>query len=646
MNKLIKFLLLLLAAAMIFAACEGGGDTTSAIETDEMTDAPSAEDIKVIADGASEYKIIRGEKASDSVIDAAMALRSSIKEKYGITLKIADDFEKAGTDPATRHQFEILIGSTNREESSAATAELAYNDSVIAVIGSRIVLSGGNDEAAIRAVEAFIEKYLSDGSLTLAGDLCEISRSEYEKQNITIGGIPLEDYVIGYNSGYSDMAKELAHRLGKLCGVRMRLSKAKDVENEHMIFVSTGSYFANIHDSVPVKFGPDDFMIMPAISAGSDKNLINFFADNKTAVGMACAEFVDILAKDDKTAYELSDIKFEYKLPATRDYINDIESLPMHWAIEFDTPDWMLDFDEKYAATLGPSGRLMSCAHRGDMVYYPENSIEGIISSILMGADMIEIDPRLTKDGVFVLLHDETLTRTTNVADMAGKNGLPTSHKVSDWTYEQLMQLSLKEKTGGSSAKVTSYKIPTLEEAIKVCANRIFIRLDVKGPDGSSTPFWDYERDIWPLMEKYKSYSNILFTWHAWFRNDSYYIPRTYREKATALGANPPLIAVTDSGTLATTMKTVRNYDLNPMVRLFVDADGINYTNYIKENKSKLDSYRGKLRTYIDAHNQGNESHEFYAELYEGGINYLLVNKALLLCQYIAENFEPAPYTK
>ncbi len=646
MNKLIKFLLLLLAAAMIFAACEGGGDTTSAIETDEMTDAPSAEDIKIVADGASEYKIIRGERAGNDVINAAVAFRAEIREKYGISLKIEDDYEKPGTDPATRHQFEILIGSTNREESSAATEELSYNDSVIAVIGSRIVISGGNDEAIIRALSLFSEKYLAQDGITLPGDLHEINAAEYQKQNITIGGIPLEDYVIGYNSGYSDMAKELAHRLGKLCGVRMRLSNAKDVENEHMIFVSVGSYYANIYDSVPVKFGPDDFMISSAILANDNKNLINFFADNKTSVGMACAEFVDILAKDDKTAYELSDIKFEYKLPATRDYINDIESLPMHWAIEFDTPDWMLDFDEKYAATIDPSGRLMSCAHRGDMVYYPENSIEGIISSILMGADMVEIDPRKTKDGVFILLHDETLTRTTNVSEMAGKNGLPTSHKVSDWTYEQLMQLNLKEKSGGSSANVTVYKIPTLEEAIKVCANRIYIRLDVKGPANSSNPFWDYERDIWPMMEKYKSYSNIIFTWHDWFTANNYKIPVTYREKAETLGAYPAPMFVSDAKTLANTMRPIRSHELNPGVRLFIDANTANYSEYIKDNKSKLDSYRGKLRTYIDAHNQGNESHEFYAELYEGGINYLLVNKALLLCQYIAENFDPAPYTE
>jgi glycerophosphoryl diester phosphodiesterase len=278
------------------------------------------------------------------------------------------------------------------------------------------------------------------------------------------------------------------------------------------------------------------------------------------------------------------------------------------------------------------------------MVYYPENSIEGIISAIMMGCDMVEIDPRLTKDGVFVLLHDATLDRTTNVADMAGKNGLPTSTSVSAWTYEQLMQLNLKTGTGGDSATVTPYKIPTLDEAMKVCANRIFIRLDVKGPDGSDLPFWDFEKDIWPLMQKYESYSNIIYTWHSWFKSNSYKLTNTYREKALALSGKAGIVFIGDQNTLASNNKIIKGHDFNPGIRLFVNFGDVNYKTYLKDNASKLNSYKGKLRTYADVHNGNNESKEFYAELYEAGINYHLVNKAFLLCTYIADNFEPTPY--
>ena len=227
---------------------------------------------------------------------------------------------------------------------------------------------------------------------------------------------------------------------------------------------------------------------------------------------------------------------------------------------------------------------------------------------------------------------------------MAGKNGLPKSANVADWTYEQLMQLNLKTGTGGSSAKVTPYKIPTLEEAIKVSANRIFIRLDVKGPDGSDLPFWDFKKDIWPLMEKYQSYSNIIYTWHSWFKASSYSLTDTYREKAEALCGKAGIVFIGDAGSLSGNNKTIRAHDFNYGIRLFVNFGDINYKTYLENNQSKLDSYKGKLRTYADVHNGGNESKAFYGELYEAGINYHLVNKALLLCTYIAENFEPTPY--
>ena len=110
----------------------------------------------------------------------------------------------------------------------------------------------------------------------------------------------------------------------------------------------------------------------------------------------------------------MAEAAMSYTLPDRQDYIQDISKLALNWEMYFDTPDWMLDYEEKYAAMFDPDGRLMSCLHRGDMQKYPENSIEGLISAVRMGADMVEIDPRRTKDGVLILLHDETLTRITS----------------------------------------------------------------------------------------------------------------------------------------------------------------------------------------------------------------------------------------
>lgn len=634
MKKSIILLSLLLAVLMILSSCDGGeSDVTTTPEVVETT-APDAPHVAITSGGTTEYKLIRSEKASSAVTDAFVRLRNVFSDKYGVKIEVSDDFIMPNKEA---HPYEIAVGKVNREESAQALEGVGYNDAVIAYIGNRLMITGHSDEAVVRAVDLFIEKYLTEGDLTVNSTLRVVEAAEYEKPGVTIGGVPLTDYVIVYGSSYKDAAAEVANRLGVLTGAVIRTQGEKDTPAAHEIAIGAASRFAS---KIPAE-RIDDFYI----SEGGAGAHLYISANNKTAVEMACARLCKMIADGDKTEYAISDLTLHYELPASRDYVNDIESLPLHWELEFNTPEWMLDFDEKYAATMDPAGRLMSCAHRGDMVYYPENSIEGIISSIMMGADMVEIDPRLTKDGVFILLHDATLTRTTNFEEMAGKNGLPKSANVADWTYEQLMQLNLKTGTGGASAKLTPYKIPTLDEAFKVCANRIFIRLDVKGPT-DDTPFWNFEKDIWPLMQKYESYSNVIYTWHSWFKSNNYSLTDTYRAKAQELSGKPGIVFMGDANSLSSNNKVIKGHDFNPGIRLFVNFGDVDYKEYLKNNKVKLDSYKGKLRTYTDVHNGNNESHAFYAELYEAGINYHLVNKALSLCQYIAANFEATEYTK
>ena len=127
--------------------------------------------------------------------------------------------------------------------------------------------------------------------------------------------------------------------------------------------------------------------------------------------------------------------------------------------------------DEKLAQFGNPKGRLMVTSHRAENVNNPENSRSAILSAIGLGADILEIDLKTTKDGRFVLMHDETLTRTTDVAKFAGKNGLPTSHKVSDWTFEQLDNLTLLGSQFGEP-------IVTIEEALILARGKIILDFD------------------------------------------------------------------------------------------------------------------------------------------------------------------------
>lgn len=107
-------------------------------------------------------------------------------------------------------------------------------------------------------------------------------------------------------------------------------------------------------------------------------------------------------------------------------------------------------------------------AHRGDWIYAPENSIPALEHAIFFGADMIETDVRLTKDGKIIMMHDYSVDRTTD-----GKG------TIADLTFEEIQKLHLRNNFGG----MTDLKVPTLEEYIQVAKDKILLYLDKAGYD-------------------------------------------------------------------------------------------------------------------------------------------------------------------
>ena len=102
-------------------------------------------------------------------------------------------------------------------------------------------------------------------------------------------------------------------------------------------------------------------------------------------------------------------------------------------------------------------------AHRADWRNFPENSLEAIESAIKMGVDIVELDVHRTADGELVICHDKTINRTTN-----GKGA------IKELTLDSIRNCRLR---AGHNA-VTRYKMPTLEEALDVCKDRVMINLD------------------------------------------------------------------------------------------------------------------------------------------------------------------------
>ena len=113
--------------------------------------------------------------------------------------------------------------------------------------------------------------------------------------------------------------------------------------------------------------------------------------------------------------------------------------------------------------------KMWTCAHRSNTYKgirdgIPENSIPAIQYAIEVGADMIEIDPRATSDGVIVNMHNTTINATTNGTGA-----------VANMTYQTLYQYFLKGSKG-----ITEYKVPTLEEVLDAAKGKIYVCVDVK----------------------------------------------------------------------------------------------------------------------------------------------------------------------
>ncbi len=179
--------------------------------------------------------------------------------------------------------------------------------------------------------------------------------------------------------------------------------------------------------------------------------------------------------------YAPEELVINYVFPSRTAYVEDCSFFVPVWKYVWTPPARLLDYEEK-KASFPIANRPMCWAHRGGGVYYPENSIEAIISSIYMGADIMELDFRYTKDRRIVLMHWDTLHQSTDWEFKKGKNGLPESDYLRDWTYDELVQLRLKAGRKFRADAITEYRIPTLEEVLKVCDGRAFFIMDKMNP--------------------------------------------------------------------------------------------------------------------------------------------------------------------
>ena len=104
--------------------------------------------------------------------------------------------------------------------------------------------------------------------------------------------------------------------------------------------------------------------------------------------------------------------------------------------------------------------------HRGASAYAPENTLTAFNLAFEQGADGVELDVTLTQDGIPVVIHDDTVDRTTN-----GHGDIRLM------TLEQVKQLDAAYKFD----QYRGEKIPTLDEVMRAVGKRGIINIELKG---------------------------------------------------------------------------------------------------------------------------------------------------------------------
>jgi glycerophosphoryl diester phosphodiesterase len=196
-----------------------------------------------------------------------------------------------------------------------------------------------------------------------------------------------------------------------------------------------------------------------------------------------------------------------------------------------------------------PNAPVLNIGHRGASGLAPEHTLASYDLALKLGADYIEQDLQLTKDGVLVVMHDKTLNRTATAPE-----GVPARYcrgPVSNRTLRQIKKCDVgswfnEEYPQYAKPRYVGLKIPTLEQVFKRYGKEANYYIETKNPDAAP----GMERKLLRLMRKYELNRPAARNWQVLIQSFS---PESL-QKIHRLKPSLPLIQLYFAGS----SKTVR----------------------------------------------------------------------------------------
>jgi glycerophosphoryl diester phosphodiesterase len=264
--------------------------------------------------------------------------------------------------------------------------------------------------------------------------------------------------------------------------------------------------------------------------------------------------------------------------------------------------------DLKKFFAYSPDRIPLICGHRGGaQELYPENSIAGLEYVLTKIPAFFEVDPRLTKDSVAVVLHDATLDRTTNGTG-----------KLSDYTWEEVKRLKLKDKKG----KPTNYGVHTLDEVLQWAKGKTILMIDKK-----DVPL----NQLYQIIARNKAESSVLI---------SAYTPEEaafYHQKDKNL-----MFEVFIKNTEQLKAFEATGVPLQNMVAYFGQPKKRDFYDKLHQKGVMCIVYTAKV---IEKQKDKSKRVHDYKDAIDGGADILLTDNALEVAEAIRE-FQPAKSTK
>ncbi len=475
MKNSLKILCLLLAFVIIvlmgLVSCDNENDDARKEESDMLT---------LLADGMTDYTLIHSDSASEMVFEAVSNLCSSFTEQFGIAPDMRSDWTKEGEKiPAGTR--EILIGATNRPESAKAMKALKDESFLIKVYGERIAIVANSDAMLAEALNYFFEDYIASATnkvelskkLTYIGRACEYAPI-IDNGDGTVT-LKLKHFVVTYDNANEQIfvpsvAQAFASRASELYGV-VGVAEDHNVSKYEVLF---GVCDREDYKTTDKEFSFRDYYIgyannklsISAFSIYGYERAINFLLEGFDEDGLTIP-MEGIYDEYDYGTGRYAEVYKNYENPG----LNDA---------------WMVNI-----------------SHRGDVTTNnnPENSIPAYQSCIDNSVDVIETDLKKTKDGVWIICHDQTIDRTTN-----GEGA------ISQMTYEQTQNYFLMTQNGGSGSSKTKHKMPALVEIIDLCKGKVLFNLDHLSPS--------MFQNVYDIFEEKDAVEMAMFKTDAWSAYD------------------------------------------------------------------------------------------------------------------------------